>query len=140
VRNLLQKSQREFAPLLGISLSHYSKLEAGIGGISEKVLYAVAAQAQVSLEWLRTGQGPPPTVREGGLLFEAGSPPSLEYISAIIAAAEQPELYALAEKMSALTGVSIPQALTDLLLARGEVEETTAMAIPEEGQGDVRGT
>jgi len=122
VRSVLQKTQREFAASLGISLSHYSKLEAGIGGISDKVIYAVAAQAQISPEWLKTGQGQPPACQ---LMANAPAPqtdayPSLECISEIVAVSECAEVRALAEKMVSLTGVSFSQALTDLVLASHE--------------------
>ncbi|NLF93211.1 MAG: helix-turn-helix transcriptional regulator [Oligosphaeraceae bacterium] len=139
VRSVLRKSQREFAALLGISLSHYSKLEAGIGGVSDAVLYAVAAQAGVSPEWLKTGQGLPPAGQEAPprrQVRRGATAPPVECISAVIAAAERPELRALAEKMSALTGVSVVQALADLLLASRRSLPLTEKD-QQEGSGDV---
>lgn len=141
VRSVLRKSQREFAASLGISLSHYSKLEAGIGGVSDAVLYAVATQAGVSPEWLRTGQGRPPawqdTAGRRPVRSERAKAPSVECISAVIAAAERPELRSLAEKMSSLTGVSFEQAMADLLLA-GWQSLLPAAEVQKEEAGDVR--
>lgn len=122
VRSLLRQTQREFAAALGISLSHYSKLEAGIGGISDAVIYAVAAQAQTSPEWLKTGQGQPPAwqLMANAPATQADLAPSLGCISEVIGLAERPEVRALAEKMASVTGVSLSQALTDLVLASHE--------------------
>lgn len=60
VRHFFAETQRDFATRLGISLSHYSKLESGIGGIGEGLIQVIAKQAGCTPEWIRSGIGSPP--------------------------------------------------------------------------------
>ena len=108
-RNLLRISQRDFARRLQISLSHFAKLEAGIGGISEALLIAIAKEANVDLAWLRNGLGKAPALPK-----KRGSILSLEQIEALIAFTEDAKVQALAKKIAHTTGCSEKQALVNL--------------------------
>lgn len=60
LRNYQRKTQRDMAHELGISLSHYSKLEIGIGGMSNGLIMALCRQFGVEEEWLYHGTGVQP--------------------------------------------------------------------------------
>ncbi|MDD3695919.1 MAG: helix-turn-helix transcriptional regulator [Lentisphaeria bacterium] len=108
-RSVLRISQRDFAHRLQISLSHYAKLEAGIGGISEALLIAVAKEANVDLGWLRNGLGKGPALPK-----KRASTLSLSQIEALLSFTEQPKVQALAKKIAHCTGCSEIQALVNL--------------------------
>ncbi len=113
-RNLLRIPQREFARRLRISLSHYSKLETGIGGISEALLMAIAAEAQVDPEWLRHGTGPAPQLPSKKLKQKRDSNLTLEQVEQVIRFTENAEIIRLAEKLANTTGVPLSRALATL--------------------------
>jgi transcriptional regulator with XRE-family HTH domain len=125
-RNLLRIPQREFARRLRISLSHYSKLEAGIGGISEALLLAVAAEAQVDPEWLRNGVGPAPQLPAKKAKQKHDSSLTVEQIEQVIRFTENEEILRLAEKLSTTAGIPLSRALAALaresLLAAAKVK------------------
>lgn len=122
VRSLLRISQREFASRLRISLSHYSKLEAGIGGISEALLLAVAAEAQVDPEWLRNGIGTAPQLPTTKRKQRRAALLTIEQIEQILQLIENEEILRLAKKLSATTGISTKRALA--ALAHGVLQPT----------------
>ncbi len=111
VRNLLRIPQYEFARRLKISLSHYSKLETGIGGISDALLLAVAAEGQIDPEWLKTGTGTAPQVPANKQKQNRMPPLTLEQIEQIIRFTENEEIRRLAEKMANTAGIPIARAL-----------------------------
>ena len=57
VRTRLHKTQAEMAQMLDISLSHYSKLEVGIGGISHGLIHKFCTVFNVDQPWFVYGQG-----------------------------------------------------------------------------------
>ncbi len=62
IRSRLRKTQTAMAKDLGISLSHYSKLEVGIGGMSRGLIYTFCRLYNISEAWLVYGEGTPPEV------------------------------------------------------------------------------
>lgn len=60
VRTRLHKTQADMAQVLEISLSHYSKLEVGIGGISHGLIHKFCTAFNVDQPWFVYGQGNPP--------------------------------------------------------------------------------
>ncbi|MDD3953245.1 MAG: helix-turn-helix domain-containing protein [Lentisphaeria bacterium] len=123
IRNLLRIPQHEFARRLKISLSHYSKLEAGIGGISEALLLAVAAEAQVTPEWLKTGTGTAPQITANKQKQSRTAALTLDQIEQIIRFTENEEIRRLAEKMSHTAGIPLVRSLA--ALAREALQSTT---------------
>jgi len=59
-----RKTQSQMAKELGISLSHYSKLEIGIGGMSHGLALALCRQFNLPEEWLLYGKGPQPDLAD----------------------------------------------------------------------------
>ena len=57
VRARLRKTQALMAQDLGVSLSHYSKLEVGIGGMSHGLIYTFCRLFGVDQDWFCYGQG-----------------------------------------------------------------------------------
>ena len=57
VRARLRKTQALMAQDLGVSLSHYSKLEVGIGGMSHGLIYTFCRLFGVEQDWFCYGQG-----------------------------------------------------------------------------------
>lgn len=115
VRNQLRIPQHEFARRLKISLSHYSKLESGIGGISEALLLAVAAEAQIDPDWLKTGTGTAPQVPAMKQKQSRTSALTLDQIEQIIRFTENEEIRRLAEKMSHTAGIPLTRSLAALV-------------------------
>ena len=60
IRAYQRKTQSTMAKELGISLSHYSKLEIGIGGMSRGLAFALCRQFEVPEQWLLYGEGEQP--------------------------------------------------------------------------------
>ncbi len=60
IRTSQRKTQARMAQELGISLSHYSKLEVGIGGMSHGLIIAICHQFGVPEAWLVRGEGETP--------------------------------------------------------------------------------
>ncbi len=61
VRARLHKTQADMAAALGVSLSHYSKLEVGIGGMSHGLIYTFCRSFNVAEEWFVDGIGEEPS-------------------------------------------------------------------------------
>ncbi|HQL88645.1 MAG: transcriptional regulator [Lentisphaerae bacterium] len=68
IRSRLRKTQTAMAKDLGISLSHYSKLEVGIGGMSRGLIYTFCRLYNVSEAWLVYGEGETPAVIQSNQL------------------------------------------------------------------------
>ena len=62
IRTSQRKTQARMAQELGISLSHYSKLEVGIGGMSHGLIIAICHQYGVPEAWLVRGEGETPEI------------------------------------------------------------------------------
>ncbi len=60
IRARQRLTQAKMAQELGISLSHYSKLEVGIGGMSHGLIFALCRQYGISEAWLVYGEGEAP--------------------------------------------------------------------------------
>ncbi|MFA6816051.1 MAG: helix-turn-helix domain-containing protein [Lentisphaeria bacterium] len=60
IRFLLNMRQIEMAKVLNISNSHYSKLEIGIGGISNGLLFSASQKFGITYDWLANGVGQTP--------------------------------------------------------------------------------
>ena len=60
VRARLRKTQANMARDLGVSLSHYSKLEVGIGGMSHGLIYTFCRLFNIDQDWFCYGQGNDP--------------------------------------------------------------------------------
>jgi len=60
IRARQRLTQAKMAQELGISLSHYSKLEVGIGGMSHGLIFALCRQFGISEAWLVYGEGEAP--------------------------------------------------------------------------------
>jgi len=60
VRARLRKTQAMMASELGVSLSHYSKLEVGIGGMSHGLIYTFCRLFEIDQEWFLYGTGEEP--------------------------------------------------------------------------------
>lgn len=60
IRARQRLTQAKMAQELGISLSHYSKLEVGIGGMSHGLIFALCRQFGISEAWLVYGEGEVP--------------------------------------------------------------------------------
>ena len=61
IRSRLHKTQAQMAAAMSISLSHYSKLEIGIGGMSHGLVYTFCRLFNVPEEWFLNGVGDEPT-------------------------------------------------------------------------------
>lgn len=61
IRSRLHKTQAQMAGAMSISLSHYSKLEVGIGGMSHGLVYTFCRLFNVPEEWFLKGVGDEPT-------------------------------------------------------------------------------
>ncbi len=71
LRKAANRTQQEMATSVYISVSHWSKLEGGIGGISEPLIFTICQKLGVSRRWLVDGIGEPgdiatPRVYPGG--------------------------------------------------------------------------
>ena len=61
IRARIGITQTMMANEIGISLSHYSKLEIGIGGMSRSLVYTICNTFGIDREWFVNGVGPDPT-------------------------------------------------------------------------------
>lgn len=61
IRARIGVTQTTMANEIGISLSHYSKLEIGIGGMSRSLVYTICNTFGIDREWFVNGVGPDPT-------------------------------------------------------------------------------
>lgn len=97
VRQMRRLRQVDCARLINISLSHYNKLEQGIGGVSDGVMMAAAQALNVSFEWLCKGIGDGPT--DGGPTVGRRRIRK-SAIADVVKALAKPEIQALADRIS----------------------------------------
>lgn len=121
LRSHTRMRQRECARLLHISLSHFAKIEQGIGGVSDSVLMAIATLFNAPFEWVRDGVGEPPSAfspcnsskempSDDSRLGEE-SESLRQQVVQIIGILKKPEVMALAGKLQAALKVSREDAL-----------------------------
>lgn len=128
IRRLFGENQRQFATRIGISLSHYSKLETGTGNIGEGVIQTLAAVAGCAPEWIRSGLGSPPPADPRCPLPSSIAPPSTtankagqplhpntDICEKILILAENSDLRQLALAVSAQLGLPFNRALASLI-------------------------
>lgn len=123
IRRIFGENQRQFAARIGISVSHYSKLETGTGNIGEGVIHNLAAVAGCAPEWLRSGIGSPPTVeprhpdKATGTASKPSHPlhPDTDLCEKILVLAENSDLRQLALTVAAQLGIPFNRALSSLI-------------------------
>ena len=101
LRDRLGWTQRHMAEQLGISHSHYSKLEVGTGNASIELLQRIAKIGDVSVDWLLTGDlddSSGPSTARPGLQFRDNA-------ATYVPAAELP-----------VAGRDVPVALADAII------------------------
>lgn len=123
IRAYQRKTQSNMAKDLGISLSHYSKLEIGIGGMSHGLALALCRQFEISEDWLLHGIGPQPDLSTIRMLSRSPricntydnslTEDDLVDIMDIVA---QPDFITLAERVAVTMEISVPRAMA--MLAR----------------------
>ena len=116
MRRVLGKTQAEIAALLQISLSHYSKLELGIGRMSRSMIFSVCNKFALNEKWLTDGAGTMwadpaaageirDTADAYGPSGRCGGGADLADIERILALAQCPKNQKLADQMAAALGI-----------------------------------
>lgn len=114
LRKLMGISQREFAARIGVSLSHYSKLESGIGGISDALILTIAAETACDLRWLRNGAGSAPEDSYAFMKIKSQDSLSSAQIEHIINFIEQESIQELAAEIAANADIPYNRVLSIL--------------------------
>lgn len=131
-----RKTQSQMAKELGISLSHYSKLEIGIGGMSHGLALALCRQFSLPEEWLLYGKGPQPDLADVKVPLritrgqQANAPVMLsteniltdEKLEEIMAIVLSGECQPLAQEISKKMNISMERALA--MLVREKLRES----------------
>jgi transcriptional regulator with XRE-family HTH domain len=127
IRARQRLTQAKMAQELGISLSHYSKLEVGIGGMSHALIFALCRQYNINEAWLVYGEGEAPDFT---LCTEDGEPVTANaqlsgaakllsedsaMIESIIIMLEDKELRELAEQIAQAMNIPSSRALAMLV-------------------------
>ena len=133
LRHELRSTQVEMAALLGISLSHYSKLEIGVGRMGRQLLTDLQAKTDIDLAWFLEGRGEAwpqgrPDRNPLKTLKESGSYPGQKkcplpdeaVVERIIEFSMAAKNLALAKKMAAQ--LNIPESRALAILARASLE------------------
>ena len=129
VRARLRKTQAGMARDLGVSLSHYSKLEVGIGGMSHGLIYTFCRLFNVDQDWFCYGQGEEPqhpidpaedNAKNGTRV--PGINVSEELLIRIIEQAIAPSTSVLAEQISKATQIPKARAIALLIKERLQSE------------------
>ena len=128
IRKELGWTQARMADSLAISLSHYSKLEIGVGRMSPLLVLALCEKLGVRRDWLKTGAGStwksnrppeaaglPPEVRDDGVPYGSPAFRDAASLERIVALAQDPELQKLAAGMAARLGLPRDKALASLI-------------------------
>jgi len=126
LRQAVECSQAEMAARLNISMSHYSKLEIGVGCLGPKLIDTICRMFAASRDWLLYGCGPKPlclSVAEAKLSRPAQDIElpqekpllTLARIEEVIEAAKRPDLLELAAKISQATETTETKALALLI-------------------------
>ncbi len=127
VRARLRKTQASMAHDLGVSLSHYSKLEVGIGGMSHGLIYTFCRLFNIDQDWFCYGQGGEPNPidpAEDGANTTTTRLPGInvseELLIRIIEQAIAPNTSVLAEQFS--KAAQIPKARAIALLIKEKLQ------------------
>ena len=126
IRTRLRKTQTAMAKDLGISLSHYSKLEVGIGGMSRGLIYTFCRLYNINEAWLVYGEGTPPEVIQNN---NAGARDSVNetirrlknpsddhaVIEKIISLADDPDINRLAVEIAKTIDIPLNRAIALLI-------------------------
>ena len=127
VRARLRKTQANMARDLGVSLSHYSKLEVGIGGMSHGLIYTFCRLFNIDQDWFCYGQGNDPTdlvdpAEDGGNTSARvpGINISEDLLIRIIEQAIAPNTSVLAEQIA--KAAQIPKARAIALLIKEKLQ------------------
>jgi|BioPla2DNA2_1021312.scaffolds.fasta_scaffold127436_1 transcriptional regulator with XRE-family HTH domain len=130
IRKHLHKTQFQMAKELGISLSHYSKLEIGIGGMSRGLGVALSKHFGVPIAWLLYGEGETPdfstiAMNVAGIESDMTNRPTVteDLIAKIIEIIEEDEIKPLAKKIAETTNITYHRALAMLVKEKIRAEE-----------------
>ena len=130
IRAYQRKTQSAMAKELGISLSHYSKLEIGIGGMSRGLAFALCRQFEVPEQWLLYGEGEQPDLAsmtaKNTVKAAPAAPPqqfSEDVIVKIVDIIEQEDIKPLANQIATAMGISRSRAIAMLVKEKLRNEE-----------------
>ena len=134
IRAYQRKTQSAMAKELGISLSHYSKLEIGIGGMSRGLAFALCRQFEVPEQWLLYGEGEQPdlaamtakNVTKAAPVVQPVQTMSDDMIVKIVEIVEQDDLKPLANQISSAMGISRSRAIAMLVKEKLRNEDEKA--------------
>ena len=131
IRAYQRKTQSAMAKELGISLSHYSKLEIGIGGMSRGLAFALCRQFEVPEQWLLYGEGEQPDL--AAMTAKSNAKPATtaqpmqtvsdELIVRIVEIVEQDDIKPLASQIASAMNISRPRAIAMLVKEKLRNEE-----------------
>ena len=133
VRARLRKTQALMAQDLGVSLSHYSKLEVGIGGMSHGLVYTFCRLFGVDQDWFCYGQGDipdpiDPAVSEEAEKKQKGNDKITdENLEKIIELAQNDALSKLAEQFASATQTPKVRALSLVIREKLQAEAKEAV-------------
>ena len=128
VRARLRKTQALMAQDLGVSLSHYSKLEVGIGGMSHGLVYTFCRLFGVDQDWFCYGQGEEPIPIDPAIAEEAEKSQkgndriTDENLEKIIELAQNDAINKLAEQFASATQTPKVRALAILIREKLQAE------------------
>ena len=126
VREKGKRTQSEFAKFIPMSISHLSKLEAGIGFASPPLVAMIANRCGVSEKWLITGEEDAGSVRQAAEVREIApantqAQCSLEDVRKIIALSTDPESIRRAKQVA--DGLVIPESEALAMVVRTRLRE-----------------
>ena len=135
IRAYQRKTQSAMAKELGISLSHYSKLEIGIGGMSRGLAFALCRQFEVPEQWLLYGEGEQPdlaAMTAKSTTKSSGSAPQTQLMTEdlivkIIEIVEQDDIKPLANQIASAMGISRSRAIAMLVKEKLRNEDEKGM-------------
>ena len=129
VRARLRKTQALMAQDLGVSLSHYSKLEVGIGGMSHGLVYTFCRLFGVDQDWFCYGQGDEPVnpidpavAEEAAKGQKANEKITDENLEKIIELAQNEATNKLADHIASATQIPKVRALAILIREKLQAE------------------
>ena len=128
VRARLRKTQALMAQDLGVSLSHYSKLEVGIGGMSHGLVYTFCRLFGVDQDWFCYGQGETPdpidpaNAEEAAKNQKANDKITDETLEKIIELAQNDATNKLADQIASATQIPKVRALAILIREKLQAE------------------
>ncbi len=134
VRARLRKTQALMAQDLGVSLSHYSKLEVGIGGMSHGLVYTFCRLFGVDQDWFCYGQGgddqinpiDPALTEEAEKSQKGPDKITDENLEKIIELAQNDSINKLAEQIASATQTPKVRALSILIREKLQAEAREA--------------